>query len=285
MTRIFFISIIPLLLALPLSVDGQDKDGLPLISAHRGASRIAPENTRASFMRAIEEGADFIEIDVRSTSDGQQVIVHDKSLKRTTGLNALVSETDYATISKLSAGSWFGKDFSNEKVPTLEEICKLVSLENRLRALSLHSSEPEAKEDVKLYVDCKAIDASKVISLLKEYELVDSAVFYGDEKTLTDIRKHFERARIMPAFPDAKDADELVRKLKPYALDVPYGKLDKTTVAFIHARGIKVYSDLLGEDDHPDAYRKAIGYGIDLIQTDDVDAVRRIYKEFQTHNK
>jgi hypothetical protein len=46
-----------------------------------------------------------------------------------------------------------------------------------------------------------------------------------------------------------------------------------------------VFSDLLGNDDHPDAYRKAIEYGIDLIQTDDVHAVRRIYDEFKTHDK
>jgi glycerophosphoryl diester phosphodiesterase len=287
MTKIFFICFVPLFLTRPLSVEAQGTvKGLPLISAHRGASRIAPENTRASFVKAIEAGADFIEIDVRTTSDGQQIIVHDNSLKRTTGLNALVSETDYATVSKLSAGSWFGKDFSNEKVPTLEEICKLVSSENRLRTLSLHSSEKiEETGNVKLYVDCKAIDASKVISLLKKYELVDSAVFYGDEKTLHDIRNHFEKARIMPAFSDINEADELLRKLKPYAFDVPYGKLDKKTVVFLHGKGIKVFSDLLGKDDHIGAYRRAVEYGIDLIQTDDVDAVRMIYKEFKTHNK
>jgi len=46
-----------------------------------------------------------------------------------------------------------------------------------------------------------------------------------------------------------------------------------------------VFSDLLGNDDRPESYLKAIEYGIDLIQTDDVDAVRRIYEEFQTHEK
>jgi glycerophosphoryl diester phosphodiesterase len=276
MTKIFFICFVPLLLALTPSVDAQRevKGGLPLISAHRGASRLAPENTRASFERAIEAGADFIEVDVRTTSDGQQVIVHDKSLKRTTGLNALVSETNYAAIGKLSAGSWFGKDFSDEKVPTLEEICKLVNSENERQ-----------NRNVKLYVDCKEIDASKVISLLKKYELVDSAVFYGDEKTLNEIKKHFERAQIMPAFPGIKEADELVRRIKPFAFDIPYSKLDKATVVFIHEKGIKVFSDLLGKDDHSYAYRKAVEYGVDLIQTDDVDAVQKIYVELQTHKK
>ena len=275
MTKLLFILLVPLLITILASVDEQRTiSGLPKISAHRGASRLAPENTRASFVRAIQEGADFIEIDVRTTSDGQQVIVHDKSLKRTTGLNALVSETDYATIKTLSAGYWFGKDFSNEHVPTLEDVCLLVNSKNKSGA-----------GNVKLYVDCKAIDPSKVIFFLKKYELLDSAVFYGDVETLSGIRKLFEPARLMPSFPGAKEVDEVIRKIRPYAFDVPYSHLDKQTVDFIQSKRVKVFSDLLGKDDNPDAYRNAVRYGIDLIQTDDVDAVRRIYQEFQPHNK
>jgi glycerophosphoryl diester phosphodiesterase len=276
MTKILFILYVSFLITLPLSVDAQAtvRSALPLISAHRGASRIAPENTRAAFVQAIEEGADFIEIDVRTSSDGHQVIIHDKSLQRTTGVNALVSDTEYSTISALSAGDWFAKEFSTEKIPTLEQICELLNAENKRRSA-----------DVMLYVDCKAINAPKVTSILKKYKLIDSAVFYGDEKTLIDIRKHFEGARIMPAFPGTKETDELIKKLKPYALDVPYDELDKKTVSWIQSKGVKVFSDLLGKDDHPDAYRKAIEYGIDLIQTDDVHAVRRIYDEFKTHDK
>ncbi|HEX6889482.1 MAG TPA: glycerophosphodiester phosphodiesterase family protein [Chryseolinea sp.] len=272
MTKLLFILFVPLLITLPLCLEAQGR--LPLISAHRGASRVAPENTRAAFVMAIEQGADFIEIDVRTTSDGQQVIVHDKSLKRTTGLNALVSDTDYLTITALSAGDWFGKEFSKEKVPTLEQVCELLNAENNKRT-----------HGIMLYVDCKAIDAASVTSLLKKYALIDSAIFYGDEKTLLDIRKHFEGARIMPAFPGRKEAHELIKKLQPYALDVPYSELDRVTVSFIHSKGIKVFSDLLGKDDHPGAYRKAIEYGIDLIQTDDVHAVRKIYDELKTHDK
>ena len=272
MIRILFFFFVCLFCTHAVTVDAQGTlvRKLPLISSHRGASRLAPENTRAAFVKAIEAGTDFIEIDVRTTSDGQQVIVHDKSLKRTTGLNALVSDTNYATISGLSAGDWFAKNFSNEKVPTLEEVCALVKAENK-----------RLNQNVKLYVDCKAIDASNVTSLLRKYELIDSAVFYGDEKTLSDIKKYFGSARVMPAFPGMKEADELIRKIKPYAFDVSYGELDQQTVDFIHARGIKVFSDLLGNDDQPDAYRKAIEYGIDLIQTDDAGAVRKTYKEFR----
>jgi hypothetical protein len=84
MTKALFIFLYFFIDYTSVSVDAQRsiKTGLPLISAHRGASRLAPENTCASFVGAIEAGADFVEIDVRTTSDGQQVIVHDNSLKR-----------------------------------------------------------------------------------------------------------------------------------------------------------------------------------------------------------
>jgi glycerophosphoryl diester phosphodiesterase len=261
---------------LPVSVDAQRpiNNTLPLISAHRGASRVAPENTKASFIAAIIAGADFIEVDVRSTSDGQQVIVHDKSLKRTTGLDALVNDTDYATIQKLSAGSWFGKEFREQTIPTLEEICELVNSENRRRS-----------RWVKLYVDSKAIDPDKVVSILKKYQLLDSAVFYGDVETLVSIKKQYSSARLMPSFPGIKEAEDLLKTIRPYAFDVPFKELDETAIAFIHDKGIKVFSDLLGKDDNPDAYRKAVEYDIDLIQTDDVGAVKKIYTEFEIHNK
>ena len=276
MTKALFIQIVTLLFTLPVSVDAQrtTRSNLPLISAHRGASRLAPENTKASFLMAIDAGADFIEIDVRTTADGEQVIVHDKSLQRTTELNSLVSETDYAAIKKLSAGSWFRKDFREQTVPTLEEVCALVKSENKRRS-----------SDVRLYVDCKAIVPSKVVSILKKYELLDSAVFYGDLQTLKSIKEQFPSARLMPSFPGIKQADDLLKSISPYAFDVPFQSLDETTVAYIHGKRIKVFSDLLGKDDHPASYRKALEYDIDLIQTDDVIGVKKIYTEFETHDK
>ena len=276
MTNALIILFVTLVSTLPAGIvppRSTDKT-LPLISAHRGASRVAPENTKASFLEAINAGSDLIEIDVRATSDGQQVIVHDKSLIRTTGLNALVSETDYETISKLSAGDWFAKNFSEETVPTLEEICVLVSSENKRRS-----------SGVQLYVDCKAIDPIKVVSILKKYELLESAVFYGDLPTLKSINAQFSSARLMPSFPGIKKAAELLKEIIPYAFDVPFQELDETTVAYIHAKGLKVFSDLLGKDDNRNAYRKAVEYGIDLIQTDDVAAVKKFYREFEIDKK
>jgi glycerophosphoryl diester phosphodiesterase len=243
---------------------------LPMISAHRGASAIAPENSLLAFSRAIELGADFIEIDVRTTADGVQVIMHDGSLKRTTGLDAKVENTTLATIKELSVRDRFGKVYEDQKVPTLEEVCVLVRNENKKRI-----------QPVKLYVDCKAIDPGEVIQELNQYSLLDSAVFYGDLKTLSEIKKFYEKARLMPAYPCKEKAESMILKIGPFAVDISFNKLDEATVLYCHSKGIKVFSDLLGEDDTGFAYKKAVQLGVDLIQTDDVSGVLQVYNELK----
>src|SRR5689334_8887432 len=70
----------------------KSENHLPLVSAHRGASRQAPENTLAAFRLAMELKTDFIEVDIRTTSDGTQICLHDRSLKRTTGIDKSVKD-------------------------------------------------------------------------------------------------------------------------------------------------------------------------------------------------
>lgn len=98
-----------------------------LIAAHRGASSSAPENTLAAFEKAVEMGADFIELDVAETKDGVLIILHDDSLERTAQLTANIWDVTYEETQELDAGSWFDESYSGEKIPTLQEaidICK-----------------------------------------------------------------------------------------------------------------------------------------------------------------
>ena len=94
------------------------------VTAHRGGALMAPENTISSLGYTIDSGADFAEIDVQETKDGELVLLHDNSLKRTAGVNKNVWEMDYAEIEKLDAGSSFHKKFRGEKIPTLDEVLK-----------------------------------------------------------------------------------------------------------------------------------------------------------------
>lgn len=97
------------------------------IIAHRGASKLAPENTIASINTALKLNPDRIEIDVQQTLDSIVVLMHDTTLNRTTNGHGLIKEKTFKDISKLDAGSWFSNDFIGEKIPTLEDILKLTN--------------------------------------------------------------------------------------------------------------------------------------------------------------
>jgi glycerophosphoryl diester phosphodiesterase len=96
--------------------------------AHRGASGqgLAPENTLASFEKAIEVGVDAIEIDVHLTADNQVVVIHDRTVDRTTDGSGPVDTMTLNEIRELSAGGWYDASFADQKILTLEETLDLV---------------------------------------------------------------------------------------------------------------------------------------------------------------
>lgn len=95
------------------------------ITAHRGSSKEAPENTMPAFELAIAQMADYIELDVQKTRDGTIIVLHDKNFKRTTGVNVSPWNIDYKAVLSLDAGSYMGKEFIGTKIPTLEEVMEL----------------------------------------------------------------------------------------------------------------------------------------------------------------
>jgi hypothetical protein len=99
--------------------------GVEQVIAHRGSSADRPENTLASFQRAIEAGATAVEVDVRTTSDGHLVILHDATLDRTTAGSGAVGDNSLAEVRQLDAGSWFDPAYAGQRVPTLKEVLVL----------------------------------------------------------------------------------------------------------------------------------------------------------------
>jgi glycerophosphoryl diester phosphodiesterase len=91
------------------------------VGGHRGASAVAPENTYAAFGQAIKDGALYTETDIRATSDGALVLVHDATLDRTTNGAGPVSAITLEELRKLDAGSWFGEAFRRERIPELPD--------------------------------------------------------------------------------------------------------------------------------------------------------------------
>src|SRR5262245_38563325 len=87
----------------------------PRVFGHRGAMGYAPENTFASFERAVE-------IDVHLTADGEVVVIHDHDLSRTTDGEGIVGEKTLAQLKSLDAGKWFGDELLGQRIPTLGEV-------------------------------------------------------------------------------------------------------------------------------------------------------------------
>jgi len=98
----------------------------PLVIAHRGAARLAPENTLAAFRLAADEGADAVELDARLSADGAVVVHHDATLNRTTNGTGDLSELDLNDLKSLDAGAKFDARFAGEQIPVLDEVFEAI---------------------------------------------------------------------------------------------------------------------------------------------------------------
>src|SRR5687767_8955806 len=119
-----------MLLLIPLCA--QPQSNKPLIIAHRGASGHAPENTLASIDKALQMGADVIEIDVHQTLDSVLVVMHDVKLDRTTDKQGLIKNYRWAEIKDADAGSWYSAEFAGARIPMLEDVIRHINGKARL---------------------------------------------------------------------------------------------------------------------------------------------------------
>ncbi len=150
-----------------------------LIVAHRGLLRHAPENTLANFRACLELRLGF-EFDVQRTKDGHLVCIHDETVDRTTNGTGTVSEMTREQIRRLDAGKWFNPTFAGEKVPTVEEVLKLIAEFRRL--------------DVLVAVDLKAENVEQdVVRLAEQHEVLDRLLFIGSTISDPQVRDRIDR--------------------------------------------------------------------------------------------
>ncbi len=145
----------------------------PLIIAHRGANKIAPENTLKAFKKTIELEADFVEFDVQASKDGELVIMHDSNTFRTTGYKGSIEKMTLAELKQLDCGE-------GEKIPTLKELIAL------------------AKNHIGLQLEIKAPGtAERIVAMLKDNGLIESTIVssFNHEELLT-VQKIEPRLRL-----------------------------------------------------------------------------------------
>ncbi len=232
-----------------------------LISYHRGANRYAPENTVASLEKAAALGADYIEFDIRPTKDGKYMLLHDGTLDRTTGATGPIRNAPSGTVSELSAGTWFGRPFAAQRVPTLDE------------ALTAIGKKSHA------YLDAKDITPEDLLAAMRKYDLVERSVVYQSARYLEKLKALEPKVRALPPLGRVEQFDR-VAALSPYAFDTNWSILSQELIDRAHKAGIKVFSDAMSNE-QVDQYLRAMGWGIDLIQTDHPLRVLRAVELYQ----
>lgn len=128
------------------------------IIGHRGASAYAPENTMASFNKALEMGCRFIEFDVMCSADGEPFIFHDDKLKRTTNGRGEIGKVESGYLQTLDAGSWFSRKFKGEAIPHFKDVLEW-----------LVASAMQANIEIKPYPSTDEQTAITVLNYLNRY--------------------------------------------------------------------------------------------------------------------
>ncbi len=151
------------------------------VVCHRGANRIAPENTLPALECALAAGFDHIEVDLHLTSDGEVVILHDGTLDRTTDGSGPVGAQDLAALRKLDAGGWFDPFFAGTRIPTLDEVLDLL-----------------VRHDGRAYLELKTAPPRAVLDKVQAAGLLDRVFFWSFNRDyLLELRQLSPKARIM----------------------------------------------------------------------------------------
>jgi len=231
------------------------------ITAHRGSSARAPENTLSAIRAAIGDGADFAEIDVQEIADGALVLFHDTDLKRVAGIDTKIWEIDLARFRQLDVGAWFSEEFKGERVATLEDAIRLARGRIRLNIeLKLHGHEKRLVEQAVAVLERERFQSECVISSLSQ-------------ETLESVR------RLAPDLKIGLIVFEAVGDLT--ALDVDFlsiraARANARLLRRARRRGLEVH---VWTANLPAAMASFIDLGVDNIITDHPARLRTILRE------
>jgi glycerophosphoryl diester phosphodiesterase len=220
-----------------------------MVIAHRGEHMHHPENTLAALSAAIDIGADYVELDVRTTADGKLVLMHDSTVDRTTNGKGAVSDLTLEQIRALDAGIKSAPEFAGTRVPTFDEALKL------------------AHGKIKIYVDTKKADAQLLVDTIVRHEMQDQVVIYDNPFFLHDVERILPALKVMPEAESADVCKLEVQGLKPSVIAFEASDFKPDVIACAKEAKALIFVDRLWEADTPGDWQKAIDMGADAIQT------------------
>lgn len=231
------------------------------IVAHRGAAGKAPENTLASVRQAIEDRTDWVEIDVQETADGKVVVVHDSDFMKLAGNSIRVWDATLAQLGDIDVGSWFGEEFSSERVPTLQQVLELCrGRANLVIELKYYGHDEQLEQ--------------RVIDIVEQAGMVDSTAImslkYDAIQKVRSLRPKWKLGLLSAtAIGDLSslDADFLA---------VASGMASAGFVRRAHEAGKQVFVWTIND---PVSMSRMISLGVDGLITDEPEMARQIMQE------
>ncbi len=240
------------------------KNGFVVI-AHRGSHLVKPENTLAAIEEAIKAGADYVEIDLRTTKDGQIVLCHDETVDRTTNGKGRVQDLNWEEVSKLAVVSKEGKEY---RIPEFREVLKV------------------CKDRINIYLDFKEADVAETYRQIKAGGMEKQVVVYLNKvEQYTAWRKNVPAMPLMASLPKSintkEDLLELLDKMQLEGLD---NVKDTAMLTVARENGINVWLDVQGRDENPAKWSEAMRKGIQGVQTDHPEALVRYLEQNNLRN-
>ena len=239
----------------------QSRPPLPLpvhkiiVIAHRGDHVDVPENTLAAYEKAIQHGADFTEIDLRTTKDGELVIMHDATVDRMTNGKGKIKDLTYKEIKKLKV--------TDKNKPGLKEY----SIPSFKEALDI------CKDKIGIYLDFKDADPAKVYPLIKQAGMQRKMVVYlNKEEQYDQWRKAAPEMPLMSSPPDsAKENLSLLHFLEQKMISVMDGSpgdYNDDMLLTAAKNNVAIWLDVQSKDEGPATWGPVLQKGIKGLQTD-----------------
>lgn len=223
------------------------KHGSVYVVAHRGAHEGIPENTLAAYQKAIDLGADFVEIDVRMTKDGKFVSVHNGTIDSyAPGHTGRVFEMTLDELRALDIGSRVGPEWAGTKIPTFEEILDL------------------CKGKIGIYLDLKSAPIPPLVEAIKARGMEHSVIWYVGGPQLKELKEVCPECIPMPDPGPEENLAKLLADEKPRAVASVWEYYSKSFLDACHKAGAIVIVD----ESDPTCWEQALAWGTDGIQTD-----------------
>jgi glycerophosphoryl diester phosphodiesterase len=240
----------------------------PAVIAHRGASLDAPENTLAAFELAVEFGADAIELDVKLCASGEPVVIHDRSVGRTSNGTGEVSSLPLSVLKTLDAGSWFDAEFAGEGLPTLDDVFRRVGREILINVELTNYQRPldGLPDAVAEVVRSRGMETRVWFSSFNPFSLRRIRRLLPEAPVGLLLTRGGEQAVVR----------RLASWITPYdAVHPEYSELSESYIHRLQRKGLPVYTYTVND---PAEIRRVVRIGVEGVITDDPTLARRVVR-------